>query len=1418
MVLGTLIRSIQLMPPYPINANQIAQYVRHHSCSRRLRLSYDNSEVARDQLSYFNRVFNPLDPALQQKGGEREDEWAEDLRDEGVSELASDGRETAARAAAASDAEIAGTDDNDDDDDGEDEMGWTEFVDQVSDLGRDEPAFAREVKLNNLIGVFDVSARVDFLVIRRSDHGPKLRVVETKSSREDKTYQRIQLATYRELIRQRLSEDPLTVERGVITEDDMECVVARIDDSTNRIEDILELDPLNLESETDDLHQLLSEGGEFEQIITTDPDEIDDLDYKLGPKCDQCVFDVHCLPESARQRKLELLSLSPPAVQAFHDRDIETIDDLAEMDLGSPRAGELRRDDAISENLAALQARAEARRQNLPGGDFDDEWEVQALPFQPQTQRPPHEIDDDQVIRVYLNVTYDYIEDRLSALAAHVTRSGYELNTPFRQDDTGDWEPRPEILEEDPDSDDTRDPGREPLVRIKPGSWRGDHDADTEAEAQLIGGFLQDLVERIAAVSDQDEEYIHFYVWSHSEMEHLIEACSRCGTELLGHLRELLGCREPLEQMIFTSLQSDVENRYALGWIGQGLAVATSLRWYGNTYHWVREVLGEDVDLSRAFEQDIFDFKTTLGLDHEGEWTDRDTADQVERFEMRSRFHDDLPMGYMQNVWGELPDSDDYDDDPQVRGVLERYERTDRPKLKAYLRARTHALRWLDEQMGDFNDDIEKARLSIPDLVDYELGVEDAAQAGIDFLLLDHHVGTNDWLASNIKPLAHRVPQGEALPLTDSTYIDDRTIEARFDFTDFEIGIEEFRRRGSFEEDDFIRVSPRFDDPERGPTYGWLNQMGLTCVIEDLDWENHRVELDVIPARDGNTYRLPSRPWFSDVGDPVYDDWQPVMVDSISGYTDRRVDERLRSNLGEHAYRWLDPETPTLPEVDPLDDDTRDDYERFLEILEIEDGETLIPSQRDAVLDGLETRMQLVHGPPGTGKTTTTAVAVMQRIVDHLEEGDIILLAGNTHRAVNNLLLQIGDYRGTFTEQAERFGFDVPNVNLVKVSSSHDQSDAPGSGIPLLDARNGGAHIQPHREDGVLIIGGTVSSLLKQVENINDGGALGNGPDGFLVPELIVDEASMMVFPYFLSLASLVEEDGRIMLAGDHRQLAPIVDHEWEDEDRPPVQHYKPHSSAFEAARALSDNADITDAAIQLSALRYTFRLPPAIRALVGQLYQSHDELELRGTTADDLEAPDPDGDLLEAVWEEETGLFLLVHEEEQSRLSNPYEAELIAQLIENAENPDEDSIAVMTPHTAQRSNLQLELEEHTDDSVMVIDTVERLQGGECENIIVSGTASDPTDIGEREDFLLDLNRSNVAFSRPQKRLIVVCSKTLVNHIPPDVEEYNSAMLWKSLRRICNVELDSEEIAGETVELYAVDPSVEPIRDVVEEQ
>jgi superfamily I DNA and/or RNA helicase len=83
------------------------------------------------------------------------------------------------------------------------------------------------------------------------------------------------------------------------------------------------------------------------------------------------------------------------------------------------------------------------------------------------------------------------------------------------------------------------------------------------------------------------------------------------------------------------------------------------------------------------------------------------------------------------------------------------------------------------------------------------------------------------------------------------------------------------------------------------------------------------------------------------------------------------------------------------------------------------------------------------------------------------------------------------------------------------------------------------------------------------------------------------------------------------------------------------------------------------------------------------------------------------------------------------------------------------------------------------------MDTVERLQGGERETIIVSATASDPAAIAARAEFILNLNRANVAFSRAKRRLIVVCAESLLEHIPPEVEHYGAAVLWKSLRSLC---------------------------------
>jgi superfamily I DNA and/or RNA helicase len=328
--------------------------------------------------------------------------------------------------------------------------------------------------------------------------------------------------------------------------------------------------------------------------------------------------------------------------------------------------------------------------------------------------------------------------------------------------------------------------------------------------------------------------------------------------------------------------------------------------------------------------------------------------------------------------------------------------------------------------------------------------------------------------------------------------------------------------------------------------------------------------------------------------------------------------------------------------------------------------------------------------------------------------------------------------------------------------------------------------------------------VLKLAAELGQRQPWGRSPDGFQTPLLVVDEASMMVFPHFLALASLVSPNGDIMLAGDHRQLEPILAHDWEHEDRPPAVLYQPYASAYNAVRDIARKPDVLQSQVRQSALRYTFRLPPLIVELIARLYRL-DEIELEGIARAEprLEfAVESTRSPWQAVWDSPVGLYLVLHTEQTSRQSNEFEAELVRRLLGNAPLLPGGSVAVITPHRAQRSLLATRLADL--DAVDLVDTVERLQGGERPTVIVSGTASDPNAISANAEFLLDLNRSNVAFSRARDRLVVVCAQTLLDHIPADLEDYQSAMLWKALRALCTRLVAVQEIAGHRVQVLTV--------------
>lgn len=1318
----------------------IGEYINQHGCERSFKLRINSSEIAR-RFPFYGSVRSPLNPILSTRGREREDELRDALS--GSMLFLNPG----------SDPEEA-------------RIAWPDFLKRLRELPEGTDCFAREVEIEGEVGEFCLSGRMDFVILRWSEGRPHLRIVECKASRRDKTYHRVQLAAYRMMVREILERDGLVLggrnHRDVV----LEAAVARIDEGTNRVQDALAVPSLDLEQEMGDLRSLLAPDGPLARIDAMD---LDELSYCIDGKCGSCVHCPICLPESARQRRLELLGLDPATVRLLRASGIKDIDGLADLD---PRGGEaraLRGTVGFTADLDDLIGLAKARRSTLAGRQKGD-WEIIARKHSGPGLLPVHEHNGLRLVRVFLDVEYDYIEDRLVGLAAHVTDNDGELMTPFT-----DRGPVPSLKEVSAEGSE-RPLKAEEVVRLVTFPWSGNVEEDDEAEGSMLKAFFQDLVAAIVRVGGTGERPLHFYTWSMGDMEHLIDACYRAGGGALHDLTELLGCRAEcsadLEQMIVSPLRDEIGQKVMLGYTGLSPVIASSLSWFGHPrFHWTRMVGGETVDLSKAFRRDIFDFRTVLYTGPGGEWAERGKDGAVPgHFEVRAHFSSDVTSPYWYAMWGTLPEA--RGKDRMLPRALEDYRRGGSAALiSSFLVAKCQALRWLEERLfttsGIAKPPVPLGKLS--GIGEHFSSRYDIIDACLDFLRLDHHSNRAEWLIAASHSPASRVADGTCLPLRDLGLFFDSEgthVVGSLDLQRFSVDKDVYFSSSTMAEGGFVRIVPYSGDLERAPSMGDLLRRGVTAKIDILVPDADIFEATVLeytqhgPSAD--PYILPSHRESMD-GAPY-----ALAGDSLSDFVHSRVDRWLREHAGPTTARWFDPTAPAVPVRAPPSPEVVAGWRSVLESMRMDDRR-LDEVQVSACLDGLSCTVQLLLGPPGTGKTNTTAAAVMLRLASRPKK-KLFFLSANTHTAVDELTSRIRDILPSFRKAADEAGvsYNIPTVlrltsdtraegELVCVENSYRMQEAMGSGD--------------------LVLCGTINEVLKAAKTLGVGSM--TFADG-----LIVDEASMMVFADFLALATLVSQDGEIMLAGDHMQLAPITSHDWEDETREQVVRLTPHESAYRAINALA--AVTPPGAIDRSALSITYRLTPELTRLISKVY-ANEGVSLRSRKGQEAKA----GGIrsLSDLWRNK-GVFLVVHDETFSRKSNEFEGRLIHDIMASWKVKEGEvrpkTVSVITPHRAQRGLLKNVLNPEFGHHIKLIDTVERLQGGECETIIVSGTQSDIGAINDNAEFILDLNRTNVIFSRAQERLIVVCSRSLLDSMPADIDDYRSAWLWKHLRAVCD--------------------------------
>jgi uncharacterized protein len=260
-------------------------------------------------------------------------------------------------------------------------------------------------------------------------------------------------------------------------------------------------------------------------------------------------------------------------------------------------------------------------------------------------------------------------------------------------------------------------------------------------------------------------------------------------------------------------------------------------------------------------------------------------------------------------------------------------------------------------------------------------------------------------------------------------------------------------------------------------------------------------------------------------------------------------------------------------------------------------------------------------------------------------------------------------------------------------------------------------------------------------------------------------------------------KNSQVLVAGDHRQLPPIVSHNWEKEDRRTLEEMAAFLSAMDFLRLLR-NEDLgleritcsNTADIPAVRLCESHRCHFVVADFLKEWVYEKDKIDFRSDKRETLNLFNSKTDGLSVVFEPEHVFVLIVHDEAESFQSNLTEALIVNALVRCVSS---EIINVITPHNAQKGLLKSMLADGYSETR--VDTVERYQGGEADFIIISSTVSDPDYIRSESEFLLNLNRINVSISRMKKKIVILASRSIFEFMPQDAKDYDKALLWRGI-------------------------------------
>lgn len=470
------------------------------------------------------------------------------------------------------------------------------------------------------------------------------------------------------------------------------------------------------------------------------------------------------------------------------------------------------------------------------------------------------------------------------------------------------------------------------------------------------------------------------------------------------------------------------------------------------------------------------------------------------------------------------------------------------------------------------------------------------------------------------------------------------------------------------------------------------------------------------------------------------------------------------------------------------------------EDIEIKNSE-LNHSQKKAVERSLEADdIFLIHGPPGTGKTTT----LIEVIEQHIEEGKKVLATADSNVAVDNIVdflaernrkpVRVGHpARVTETLREHTLDYLVEEKDKYRKSQNlRDKADKlddeqdnytypsgrwrrglSDEAIKSLAKKGKGSRgIPPKKIKSMskwLDLQEQINDLIQESKELEnqaidelienaDVVCTTNSTAGSELMEnrnfdvVVIDEATQATEP---SCLIPITHANKVVMAGDHKQLPPtILNQEAKQKGLEQTLFERMiHINESEIKEMLNKQYRMNNKIMNFSSQKfYNNNLEASEQVSNHKL-----DIEKRRSKEKVEEIIDPENII---TYVDTQGKYPERTREGSTSKENPKEAELVKEIVEKLLNRGIDpmSIGVISPYDDQIDllNKKMNMEE------LEVKTVDGFQGREKEIIILSLVRSNKKgEIG----FLEDLRRLNVSITRAKKKLILIGdSRTLNKH------------------------------------------------------